>query len=327
MKYLFLDSNIWLSLYHFSSDDLEQFSKLKELLKRKDIELIVPQQVYDEVWRNRDNKLLDCMKEFAEIKFNLPVFCKNYEEHDNFSSRLKELNKIISVWKSKIESDIDALSLPADIVIKDFFTDECLISCTSLVEEAKTRFTLGNPPGKDGKFGDAVNWMCLLTNVPQKNDLYFVSSDRDYASPLAKDKFNVFLRREWETKKQSKIHFFKNLQSFLSAHIKEIKLNIEEKKNSTIRELCSSRCYSDTHAIIAKLIRLGNWNDDQIDELCSIVFENSQVGDIFGDDDVIAFYRQMVSSTKYRSESIDAVRAKIAEADGKLGLVQPSFFN
>ena len=29
MKYLFLDSNIWLSLYHFSSDDLEQFAKLK----------------------------------------------------------------------------------------------------------------------------------------------------------------------------------------------------------------------------------------------------------------------------------------------------------
>ena len=47
-----------MSLYHFSSDALEQFAKLKDLLKTKDITLMIPRQVHDEVWRNRDKRRL-----------------------------------------------------------------------------------------------------------------------------------------------------------------------------------------------------------------------------------------------------------------------------
>jgi hypothetical protein len=311
MKYLFLDSNIWLSLYHFSSDDLEQFAKLKDLLKSKDIILMIPRQVHDEVWRNRDNKLFDCMKEFNQIKFNLPVFCKNYTEYPEFDKKLSDLNKLISAWKNKIEGDINELTLPADVVIRSFFTEENLIPCTEFVAEAQVRFTLGNPPGKDGKFGDAINWTCLLKKIPVEQDLYFVSADKDYVSPFAKDKFSVFLRREWETSKKSKIHFFKNLQSFVSAHVKEIKLRQEEEKNSIIRSLAASRSYSSSHVIIEKLSKIASWSDDQVDEICSIVWENSQVGDIFEDDDIIAFYRKLVSKCPAKTEAIDAVRKKI----------------
>lgn len=66
MKNLFIDSNIWLSLYHFSSDDLKQFSKLKELIGT-DIRLYITQQVSDEVRRNREAKLNDAFKSF-EVK-------------------------------------------------------------------------------------------------------------------------------------------------------------------------------------------------------------------------------------------------------------------
>lgn len=63
MKNLFIDSNIWLSLYHFTSDDLTQFEKLKDFLD-KDIRLWIPHQVYDEVLRNREamqrEELLSC---------------------------------------------------------------------------------------------------------------------------------------------------------------------------------------------------------------------------------------------------------------------------
>ena len=34
MKNLFIDSNIWLSLYHFTNDDLAQFSKLKDMVNK-----------------------------------------------------------------------------------------------------------------------------------------------------------------------------------------------------------------------------------------------------------------------------------------------------
>lgn len=61
MKNLFIDSNIWLSLYHFTSDDLTQFEKLKDFLD-KDIRLWIPHQVYDEVLRNREAKIQDAFK-------------------------------------------------------------------------------------------------------------------------------------------------------------------------------------------------------------------------------------------------------------------------
>ena len=60
MKNLFIDSNIWLSLYHFTSDDLTQFEKLKDFLD-KDIRLWIPHQVYDEVLRNREAKIQDVL--------------------------------------------------------------------------------------------------------------------------------------------------------------------------------------------------------------------------------------------------------------------------
>ncbi|MDD6413008.1 MAG: PIN domain-containing protein [Blautia sp.] len=56
MKNLFIDTNIWLSLYHFTNDDLNQFNKLKDMLDAE-IRLFVPRQVKDEITRNREAKL------------------------------------------------------------------------------------------------------------------------------------------------------------------------------------------------------------------------------------------------------------------------------
>lgn len=55
MKYVFIDTNVWLSLYHFTNDDLSQFEKLKDMLGES-INLIIPQQVYNEIIRNREAK-------------------------------------------------------------------------------------------------------------------------------------------------------------------------------------------------------------------------------------------------------------------------------
>ena len=32
MKNVFIDTNIWLSLYHFTNDDLSQFEKFKNMI-------------------------------------------------------------------------------------------------------------------------------------------------------------------------------------------------------------------------------------------------------------------------------------------------------
>ena len=56
MKNIFIDSNIWLSLYNFTNNDLEQFKKLKSHIDDS-INLIVTEQVFDELTRNRENKI------------------------------------------------------------------------------------------------------------------------------------------------------------------------------------------------------------------------------------------------------------------------------
>jgi predicted nucleic acid-binding protein len=56
MKTLFTDTNILLSFYHLSSDDLEELRKLIVLIDNKQIVLVLTDQVKDEFFRNRGAK-------------------------------------------------------------------------------------------------------------------------------------------------------------------------------------------------------------------------------------------------------------------------------
>ena len=67
---------------------------------------------------------------------------------------------------------------------------------------------MGNPPGKDNKYGDAVNWECLLDNVPNGEDLYFISADKDYRSLIHHENMNPFLIKEWKIKKFKYLFLF-----------------------------------------------------------------------------------------------------------------------
>lgn len=59
---LFIDTNVLLSFYYLTSEDIEELKKLVALVKNKEISLIVPKQVEDEFWRNRGGKISDAMK-------------------------------------------------------------------------------------------------------------------------------------------------------------------------------------------------------------------------------------------------------------------------
>ncbi len=204
MKNLFLDSNIWLSLYHFSKNDLTQFGKLQDHLGTN-IKLCIPQQVVDEVFRNRDAKIKNALSSFKDWKRpSLPNCCKGYAEYDKFSEALAELEKYHKQWMSKILEDFHGQTLPADNVIKLFFDSVDITPCYShIIHAAALRYRIGNPPGKDNKFGDAINWECLLETIPQNEDLYFISEDGDYQSAMENKSFNLFLGLEWKDKKKS----------------------------------------------------------------------------------------------------------------------------
>lgn len=298
-----MDSNIWLSLYYFTNDDLEQFKKLKEMVG-KSICLFVTQQVVDEVRRNRDAKIKETLKTFKSLDFKFPAFSKQYEEYTSFYKKYNELRGLHQQWQKKIDADVKEQKLPADEVIKDFWDSVDIIPHSSGIEQkAEIRYKKGNPPGKDNKYGDAINWEMLLENVPNEEDIFFISADGDFASPLDAERFNLFLSEEWKVKKRSKVIFFKSLSSFISEHIGNITLETEKEKEELIASLSASYNFSNTHAIINRLSMHSGWTSQQIEDLCAAALDNTQVGWILGDDDLTEFFSNLLELPNAQGEN------------------------
>lgn len=311
MKNLFIDSNIWLSLYAFSSDDLEEFAKLLTHLDN-DIRLFVPQQTSDEVWRNRDSKLMQSLESFKSFSLQFPNFARSYPEYKTIKQEYENLKQKHSEWIAKLKADIVARKLAVDEVIADFFSKTDILPCDDeIIRAAELRYMRGNPPGKDNKYGDAVNWECLLRCCPDNEDLYLISADNDYASVADREQFNLYLKSEWAERKNSKIVFFKTLSAFLNEHAKDIKLMEEEEKNALIEALGHSPTFKNTHLLIAQLNGFTDWTEQQKDALIEAALYNSQVSYIIKDSDIAEFYNKLIE--RYNSESANELRQILAE--------------
>lgn len=315
MKNVFIDTNIWLSLYHFTNDDLTQFEKLKNMIG-KSINLIIPKQVYDEIKRNRESKIMDALKNFELKEPKYPVFCKGYEKFESLRKDLCSIVNEFNSFKKKIETDITSEELPADKTLRSFFSIIDLIPCDNYVDKAYIRYGIGNPPGKDNKYGDAVNWECILDNVPSGEDLYFISADKDYRSLISDKNMNPFLLKEWEEKKESKIYFYSNLVGFLNAHVNEIQLEVETDKQKLIDNLYKSRSFASTHEVIALIKRYSGWTEQQIEKICSALVDNRQVSWIIQDPDIFNFYRSIIAGFDYEKLSDGSIKQAIDIING-----------
>ena len=300
IKNLFIDANIWLSLFHYTNDDLEQLGKLRALVGT-DIRLLVPEQIYNEVYRNREGKIKDALDQFEKFNINFPAFFKNYDEYEEFNKKYIELKEAHKEWLRKVKKDIAEQSSPADIALRDFFEGlEFITSSDELVTRAVIRFNTGNPPGKDRKYGDAINWETLLESVPHGEDLFFISADKDSASIFDDKQFHPFLAQEWEKKKSSKIIFFKSLSEFLKKHFKDIELRVENEKDELIEKLACSRSFATTHAVIKELSSFSDLTVRQIQDICSAAVHNGQISWILSDDDVYEFYKGLIEKTSVK---------------------------
>lgn len=298
MKNVFIDTNIWLSLYHFTNDDLSQFEKLKDMLNIS-INLILPQQVSNEILRNREAKVLDALKSFDMKKPKYPVFCKAYEDFEQLN---KDITSVISRFKEfrkNIESQIISNELPADKTLRSFFSVIKIIPSDSYIEKAYNRYRIGNPPGKDNKYGDAINWECLLDTVTPNEDLYFISADKDFHSLVDERKMNPFLIEEWSAKKNSQIYFYSSLVDFLNEHVKDIQLEDEIKKQKLISDLYNSQNFESTHGIIASLRKYSGWTEQEVEKLSAALINNNQINWIINDSDVWDFYSTILSNSNY----------------------------
>lgn len=319
---LFIDTNVFLSFYHLTSEDLEELKKLVVLMKNKEIRLYLPKQVVDETWRNRANKINDSFQILKKTKLSLslPADCKDYPQYATIRSIQKDFEKLHAALTSAIQDDIDKHNLQADILIRDLFALASHVERSEeIIFRARERVDSGNPPGKKGSLGDAVNWESLLASVPAHHDLHLIADDSDFYSPLDSSKLNEFLGSDWEIKKKTKIFFYRKLSDFFSKHFPDINLETEQEKDKLIQMLASSPNFATTHSVISKLSQYQGFTTKQAEDLVNALIFNNQVSWILSDDDVHQFYTKL-SNDKFfdlldYSEFLSSALAGTANSD------------
>ncbi|MGX7667607.1 PIN domain-containing protein [Flavobacterium pedocola] len=297
--HLFIDTNVYLKFYHFSNDDLEELNKLLVLLDNNKLELYLPEQVINEFERNRDNKLADALKTFNlnKISNQFPQFCKEYKEFENLKRIMKEYEHEKQNLLKNVMSAIETSSLKADKIIDLLFNKSNYIEITNdLVEKSKLRYDLGNPPGKNKSYGDALNWESLLENVEEGNDLYFIADDKDYFSEINNSNFNAFLLNEWTKKKGSKIKFYKTLSDFFKDVFPDIKLATELEKDLLISELDGSPNFYTSRRLLQKISKLDSFSSEQVNQIISSSITNTQIYWISEDEDINEILHDFVKS-------------------------------
>jgi predicted nucleic acid-binding protein len=230
---LFIDTNIFLNFYSFSDEHLDKLEDLIALIKKEKIRLFLTQQVIDEFKRNRERKLKKILEYISSFKANLssPVICHDYADMKKIQNLLKSVDVCKKQLVGLLKKGIKEKSLKADKLIEEIFSISKTIEISAdVLSKAKERFDLGNPPGKNNSYGDAVNWEYLLKNVPMSEDIFFVTTDKDYRSDINDTEFSPFLKEEWQNKKKAKIVYYDLLSKFLKEKFPVVKITGKEIK-------------------------------------------------------------------------------------------------
>ncbi|MBM3344648.1 MAG: hypothetical protein FJY56_21440 [Betaproteobacteria bacterium] len=254
------------------------------------------QQVCDEFKRNRESKIKDALKRFKEIKYTaqLPSFMKAYEEYNSIRRLAGELQGLVKGISEKVDADIVAKRLVADQLFSDIFARAKIIPTTpELFSAASMRLALGNPPGKNGSIGDAINWTILLRTVPDGEPLHVISEDGDFYSTLNEDQAHPFLTDEWNNQKRSSLYVYRTLSAFMKEHFDGVAFSFDKTKDALIDDLCESGSFASTHHIIAKLEGFTYFSLKEVERIMAAAVENGQFGWIATDSDVSDFLNRI----------------------------------
>ncbi len=289
---VFIDTNILLNFFHFSSDALGALNDVFASHEHGAATVHLTEQVRDEFRRNREVKIKDALKRFKDTKFTaqLPSFMKAYGEFSEITELSSELKDKVKTILSKADNDIAAYKLTADELIRKIFDNSKIIETTDEIYQiARRRMDIGNPPGKNNSIGDAINWIILLDKVPCGEDLHIISEDGDFFSQLYKESVSPFLEQEWHEKKNSTLHVYRELPKFMSEHFDGVAFSFDKDKEALIDNLADARSFSETHGIIASLETYSYFSLKEVDRILQAALNNGQFGAIVTDRDVSDF--------------------------------------
>lgn len=283
--HLFIDTNIFLNLYHYSDDDLEELRKIIVLLENNRLVLYTTTQLWDEFRRNRDEKLKEALESIKKIitSTQFPNICKTYDEYADIKRALRDFHTAKDILANKLLEDILEKRLKADIIIEEIFNKSKIFPIDNdIVSIAKQRFDLGNPPWKKWSYWDAINWELLLHNInsttaEEIDTLYFITQDKDYISNLDPTRFNSFLQDEWSNKKWFPVKLYSRLTDFFRDKFPDIRLAQELHKTLLIQQLCDSFSFMNTKNTLRRLLAITDFTTDELHKIIQGAVSNNQI--------------------------------------------------
>lgn len=91
--------------------------------------------------------------------------------------------------------------------------------------------------------------------------------------------------------------------------------NSEEgrRKLDLIGALKNSRSFTSTHTVIAQMMKIDRWDDDEREELFLTALQNGQVFSILRDEDVELFYKALLKNVKSLSKAAQEIKKRLEE--------------
>jgi len=230
--HVFVDTNIYLSFYHFSNDDIDSLGTLRQKVIDSEVILHLPRQVMNEWERNREIKLKTAAEEFNKPAFQtqIPRHMASLAMAQQYSEAVAQAKRAREVLIAEATAAARTYELAVDKALLDLFGSAVLHEEEySIYTLARERAEKGNPPGKPGSIGDQYNWEMLLDRVPENADLYVITKDGDFASALRGSEAsgliypNLFLRREWQGEKNADLYIVDSIKTFNTHHDRVIK--------------------------------------------------------------------------------------------------------
>jgi hypothetical protein len=295
--HVFIDTNIFLSFFAYTNDDIEELKKLVGLIKNDKIELYLTKQACREFGRNRENKIVQALGDFGKIGLpGLPRLMAHYPKGGAYTKAVKDLKKTHNDLIVKAKADALAEGFPADKLFAAIMNvEEPIHESEETLARARLRTERNDPPGKAGSFGDRLNWELLLEFATEGTDLHVVSKDGDFSSIIDATKPHPVLAKEWKNENGGTLHLHTELGAFIAAHFPDIKLATDIERRDAINSLAASRSFASTHFAIAKLNSFVDLlTAPEIDELVEVAIKNGQVGWIGKDPDVQEFFSKIV---------------------------------
>ncbi len=250
MKYIFIDTNTYRHIFSENegfSDDIKNI--LVNLIENQHIKLLLPQQVIDEVERNKSeewylNEKKDIEKKIQKNSKEIESYDKSLENHKSelasIKKRIESENKKLTANKKALETRYRGNRSKANQKLREVFEKaEVIQESSEILDLARLRLEKGNPP-KDNKLGDALIWESLLqflSKEKSKSSLIFIARDNN---AWGKEGFNPWLKKELKEKANTDVIFTKALSD-----IKDLTEDEREQIKQTEKEEQKKNALSD----------------------------------------------------------------------------------